>query len=346
VNDSVLIGGVFDPLHAGHLAYIKEAQGFGVAVDCALSDAPQKHPVLIPLKQRAKLLRALGVRDVYEHQSAADLPDMIRALKPKAYIKGNDWAGGLPAEQVIACAEVGAGVVFTNTVTHSSSELLANYERRRNTEKLAAFEAFVQHQQPAEKPWEPVTDYCFEARKEIEGPHAQIIKDTFGPDSVLDVGCGEGHLMTMLEAIGVRCRGMDPRTGSKFLTDRIGYDSISEEWPNEDWGHTLTEHYRSGLVICREVLEHLTVEEIAVAVRNLVKLSCKFVYLTTRFTAKSHLLDFDNSDSLDPTHITMLNQDLLRTLFVLEGCTRRADLEARLDWQHKGRVLVYEVPRD
>ena len=38
----------------------------------------------------------------------------------------------------------------------------------------------------------------------------------------------------------------------------------------------------------------------------------------------------------------MLHQDLLRLLFVLEGFTRRADLEAQLDWKHYGRVLVYE----
>jgi hypothetical protein len=40
----------------------------------------------------------------------------------------------------------------------------------------------------------------------------------------------------------------------------------------------------------------------------------------------------------------MLNQDLLRTLFVLEGCTRRMDLEEKLDHRKLGRCLVYEVP--
>jgi hypothetical protein len=31
---------------------------------------------------------------------------------------------------------------------------------------------------------------------------------------------------------------------------------------------------------------------------------------------------------------------------VLEGCTRRPDLEEKLDHLKKGRVLVYEVPHD
>jgi len=45
---------------------------------------------------------------------------------------------------------------------------------------------------------------------------------------------------------------------------------------------------------------------------------------------------------VDPTHITLLNKDFLRLLFVLEGCRVRPDLEQKMDWGHKGRVLVYE----
>ena len=38
----------------------------------------------------------------------------------------------------------------------------------------------------------------------------------------------------------------------------------------------------------------------------------------------------------------MLNKDLLRLFFVLEGFRQRKDLEDRIDWMGKGRVLVYE----
>ena len=70
----------------------------------------------------------------------------------------------------------------------------------------------------------------------------------------------------------------------------------------------------------------------------------KYIYVTTRFAKEpTSLLSVDTSDDLDPTHCTMLNQNFLRTLFVLEGCTRRADLEQAMDWQKKGRVLVYAV---
>ena len=45
---------------------------------------------------------------------------------------------------------------------------------------------------------------------------------------------------------------------------------------------------------------------------------------------------------VDPSHITLLNKDMLRLMFVLEGCRSRPDLEARMDWGNKGRVLVLE----
>ena len=43
-----------------------------------------------------------------------------------------------------------------------------------------------------------------------------------------------------------------------------------------------------------------------------------------------------------PSHITLLNKDLLRLMFVLEGCRSRPDLEQQMDWGGKGRVLVLE----
>jgi hypothetical protein len=37
-----------------------------------------------------------------------------------------------------------------------------------------------------------------------------------------------------------------------------------------------------------------------------------------------------------------MSKDFLRVLLVLEGFRRRADLEQRMDWGGKNRVLVYE----
>lgn len=202
---------------------------------------------------------------------------------------------------------------------------------------LDRFERLVLSQQPASKPWAPVTDYSFEARKAIEGPHAELIKRTFAPTAVLDYGCGFGHLVSMLRLIGVTTKGYDPNLPSAEVRQPNTRGRCSRDrWSLNSW-------MPFDLVICREVLEHLTIRQIRSTVTDLCALSFRYVYVTTRFAqAPDHLLDVDTSDDLDPTHISMLNQDFLRVLFVLEGFKRRADLEQQMDWKQLGRVLVYE----
>jgi hypothetical protein len=71
--------------------------------------------------------------------------------------------------------------------------------------------------------------------------------------------------------------------------------------------------------------------------------SSRFVYVTTRFHPHpEHLLSLTSQLEEDPTHITLLSKDLLRCLFVLEGFASRPDLEQRMDWAGKGRVVVVE----
>ena len=73
------------------------------------------------------------------------------------------------------------------------------------------------------------------------------------------------------------------------------------------------------------------------------RVSSRFVYVTTRFHPDpENLLSVTTDFETDPTHVTLMTKDLLRVLFVLEGFRRRDDLEERLDWGGKGRVLVYE----
>lgn len=188
-------------------------------------------------------------------------------------------------------------------------------------------------QRPAVTHWTPVTDYSFAARKAIEGRHPQLILETFQPRRILDVGCGPGHLVTLLnEAAGQQmaygCDVNDQHADYFFDITLSPVAMLPKGW---------------DLVICREVLEHLTIRQIRQAVTRLCALTVRYVYLTTRFHPQPNgLMDVKTHDELDPTHITMLNQDFLRMLFVLEGFKRRADLETRMDWKKLGRVLVYE----
>ena len=183
-------------------------------------------------------------------------------------------------------------------------------------------------------------NYSLETRRAIEARNPQLIKDTFHPKRVLDLGCGPGALMHLLWELGVDVEGIDFAESSKRLAtpevrDRITVGNVTDP--------ALKPANAYDLVICREVLEHLTVLEVKQAVANMVRMTSSFVYVTTRFHPNPPtLLDFNQKDDLDPTHITLLNKDLLRLMFVLEGCRSRPDLEQKMDWGNKGRVLVLE----
>jgi len=182
--------------------------------------------------------------------------------------------------------------------------------------------------------------YNLETRRQIEAKNPSLIRDVFQPTKALDLGCGPGALMHLLWELDVDVEGIDFAESSRTLAtpemrDRITVGDVGVP--------SLKPANAFDLVISREVLEHLTVLEVKRAVANMARMSSKFIYVTTRFhPSPATLLDFNTSDDLDPTHITLLNKDMLRLMFVLEGCRSRPDLEARMDWGNKGRVLVLE----
>jgi SAM-dependent methyltransferase len=183
-------------------------------------------------------------------------------------------------------------------------------------------------------------NYSLETRRTIEAKNPSLIKEVFQPRKVLDLGCGPGALMHLLWELGVDVEGIDFAPSSRQLAtpqvrDRITVGAVTDP--------ALKSAGAYDLVVCREVLEHLTVLQVKQAVANMARLTSKYIYVTTRFhPSPSSLLDFTTQFDVDPSHITLLNKDMLRLMFVLEGCRSRPDLEARMDWGNKGRVLVLE----
>jgi cytidyltransferase-like protein len=100
-----LITGGFDPLHSGHLAYIKEAQQFGRLVVAVNSDewlARKKGRAFMPLSERVEILRNIkGVSDVIVFDdsdgSACDAIKMTARLYHGAtinFLNGGDRVEG------------------------------------------------------------------------------------------------------------------------------------------------------------------------------------------------------------------------------------------------------------
>ena len=183
-------------------------------------------------------------------------------------------------------------------------------------------------------------NYSLETRRQIEARNPSLIREVFQPRKTLDLGCGPGALMHLLWELGVDVEGIDfaessVRLATPEVRDRITVGQVTDP--------TLKTANAYDLVICREVLEHLTVLQVRQAVANMVRMSSRYIYVTTRFHPEPEsLLDFTTQFDVDPSHITLLNKDMLRLLFVLEGCRSRPDLEDTMDWGKKGRVLVLE----
>lgn len=113
---SVLADGCFDPVHVGHIAYLKAAAKYGSPLYVNIADddvilAKGRKPFQARIDRGTTVL-ALGMVDAVRFQP---LPEAIRELHPTYLVKGKDWQGQLPDDVLMACYETGTVIVFTAT---------------------------------------------------------------------------------------------------------------------------------------------------------------------------------------------------------------------------------------
>ena len=131
-----MVDGAFDPMHRGHIEYFRAAaERLDVPLLCNVASdryVRTKHPPLLPEDQRAAVVDAIRYI-TYTHINQFDTETILRELRPRYYVKGKDWEGRLPPEQVTICADAGIEVVYLDTVLDSSSRLLKEYLRAGGT---------------------------------------------------------------------------------------------------------------------------------------------------------------------------------------------------------------------
>jgi cytidyltransferase-like protein len=129
-----MVDGAFDPLHHGHVEYFRAAaERFDVPLLCNVASdryVSQKHPPLLAEDHRAAIVDAIRYIS-YTHVNRFDTETILRELRPRYYVKGRDWEGRLPADQVTICRECGIEVVYLNTMLDSSSRLLKQFSERQ-----------------------------------------------------------------------------------------------------------------------------------------------------------------------------------------------------------------------
>ena len=128
-----MVDGGFDPLHPGHIAYFREAAQLGLPVLCNVASddwVSRKHLPLLSQEERAQVIDAIRYV-AYTHLSQTTTAQVLELLEPRYYVKGADWHGRLPEEELATCAERGIEVVYLETVIDSSTAILERHAGRR-----------------------------------------------------------------------------------------------------------------------------------------------------------------------------------------------------------------------
>ena len=131
VGQVAMVDGSFDPLHDGHIEYFRTAAAMGLPLLCNVASdewTASKHRVLLSQQHRGVVLDAIKYVS-FVHLSTTTTLNVLELLRPKVYIKGADWRarGGIPSREKALCDELGIEVLYLETVTNSSSQLLADW---------------------------------------------------------------------------------------------------------------------------------------------------------------------------------------------------------------------------
>ncbi len=137
--------GVFDVLHAGHLAYFKAAKEHGnvLVVTLTTDEFVNKGPgrPYFTARVRAEMVAALEIVDYVAVSSFPTAVPAILLLQPDFYVKGQDYkdptkdlTGGITEEEA-AVKKGGGRLVFTDEEAHSSSNLINRFFLERAPEQ-------------------------------------------------------------------------------------------------------------------------------------------------------------------------------------------------------------------
>jgi len=114
---TVAVSGAFDPLHVGHIRYIREASRLGDRLIVILNTddflLKKKGFVFMPFEERKEILES--IKGVYEVVPSIDddltVSKTLEKLKPDIFAKGGDRTGPENIPEAETCQKIGCRLV-------------------------------------------------------------------------------------------------------------------------------------------------------------------------------------------------------------------------------------------
>lgn len=129
----ILAAGCFDGLSAPHVRYLHAAKRIApieplivtIVPDSYIRERKGREPYW-PQADRAFAVNMLAIVDgVHLQPDGQTVPDAIRVLSPKYFVKGPEWEAGLDGEHLTACRDAGAQIRFTRNFGKHWSDVRA-----------------------------------------------------------------------------------------------------------------------------------------------------------------------------------------------------------------------------
>jgi cytidyltransferase-like protein len=142
----VMVSGGFDPIHIGHIRYIREAKKLGDYLVVVINNdnwlRRKKGKEFMPEVERKEIIEAIsGVDEVIISKHCVGTKDMsvceeIKIIKPHVFANGGDRKpDGDPVPEVSLCEELGIKLIYNvgrGGKIRSSSEMLKEYSKKTN----------------------------------------------------------------------------------------------------------------------------------------------------------------------------------------------------------------------
>ncbi len=131
----VLANGLFDPLHVGHVRYLKGARRLGDLLIVAINDDRSARLLrgsgrpLVPARDRARLVAAIDGVDAIVLFSGRTVVPILETLRPEIHCKGTDYTPATVPERDVVIRYGGRVRIAGDRKRHASTDLIVRLRR-------------------------------------------------------------------------------------------------------------------------------------------------------------------------------------------------------------------------